>query len=67
MRLRNDKKHLQELCNIFLQRNLHSDQLVCINFQAVLQTSFILSSNSVGVFCMSKFSSFYSVLCFGTE
>ncbi|GFG28420.1 hypothetical protein Cfor_11343 [Coptotermes formosanus] len=30
MRLRNDKKQLQERCNIFLQRNLHLDQLVCI-------------------------------------
>jgi len=27
MRLRNDKKQLQERCNIFLQRNLHLDQL----------------------------------------
>lgn len=27
MRLHNDKKHLRELCNFYLQRNLHSDQL----------------------------------------
>jgi hypothetical protein len=52
MRLRNDKKHLQGMCNIYLQRNLHSDQLVCIYVQAILQTHFRLGSNSVKILCM---------------
>jgi hypothetical protein len=45
MRLHNDRKQLQELCNIFLQRNLHLDRLVCIVLSNVVKIN-----NSVSLF-----------------
>jgi len=56
MRLRNDKKQLQERCNIFLQRNLHLDQLVSIVFQtSILWTCLEFNSSPTEFFTCVRY------------